>query len=490
MSTPSSFVQSVEEKSCRLAGFILSYIVKAAWPRQEPLGGVASRVARNFSLDSPDMPRVRDPLWEYVELTAQKKNKCRFCQVEISGGISRLKYHWAKMIGHDVSPCTAVTDEVMELALNAVTEIEDRPRVNKKARGSNSKEGNTSSSFNFGSQQSVYRASGQSSTVSHQPKVLELLKKKEKEVADSMGVKFLVANNLAFNILRSHELRQWCLAIGKYDNRDLKKPGATRFASQFLCLQSVLKEKEPLRFLVSSNDWQAHKRTKEDDAKALVEVIQSDAFWIKGNEVVAIVEPIVKLLRMVDGDECTLGYIYEGVIRVKESIKAILNNDKDKYDPYLAIIERKRIQRLHSPIHAVAAYLNPKFYYEKIVKMDSEIRDGMSKVRQKLLTSEERKTFTGEINFYHARHSKIFTPMAVDALSNTHPHEVIAFPDDPTPVVGNDVENIVDGSDISDDEEDVDVEDGGNGGNEAPVEADTNNENADDEEFHRLMNRI
>ncbi|KAF9590964.1 hypothetical protein IFM89_000509 [Coptis chinensis] len=162
------------------------------------------------------MPRVRDPLWEHAEPTSQKKNKCKFCQLEISRGISRLKYHWAKMIGHDVSPCTAVTDEVMELALNAITEIEDRPRVNKKARGSNSKEANTCSSFNFGSQQSVYRASRQSSTISHQPKVLELLKKKEKEVADIMGVKFIVANNLTFNILRSDELREWCQAIGKY----------------------------------------------------------------------------------------------------------------------------------------------------------------------------------------------------------------------------------------------------------------------------------
>ncbi|KAF9604447.1 hypothetical protein IFM89_006729 [Coptis chinensis] len=276
------------------------------------------------------------------------------------------------------------------------------------------------------------------------------------------------------------------------DNRDLKKPGAPRFASQFLCLQSVLKEKEPLRFLVSSNEWQDHMRTREDDAKALVEVIQSDAFWIKGNEVVAIIEPIVKLLRMVDGDECTLGYIYEGVIRVKESIKMILNNDNDKYDPYLAIIERKRIQCLHSPIHVVVAYLNPKSYYEKIVKMDAEIKYGMSKVRQKLLTSEERKTLTQKIIFYHARHSKIFTPMAVDALSNIHPRlwwdiygGDLPVMHDPTPVVGNDVENIVDGGDISDDEEDVDVEDGGN---EAHVEADATNGNADDEEFHRLRN--
>ncbi|KAF9592562.1 hypothetical protein IFM89_015775 [Coptis chinensis] len=202
---------------------------------------------------------------------------------------------------------------------------------------------------------------------------------------------------------------------------------------------------------------------------------------------VAIVEPIVKLLRMVDGDECTLGYIYEGVIRVKESIKMILNNDKDKYDLYLTIIERKQIQRPHSPVHAKLKYLNPKFYYEKVVKMDNEIRDGMSKVRQKLLTSEERKTLTEDISFYHARHSKIFNPMAVDALSNIHPHEVIAFPDDPTPIVGNDVENIVDGGDISDEEEDVDVEDGGN---EAHVEADANNGNADDEEFHHLMNEF
>ncbi|KAF9607094.1 hypothetical protein IFM89_032210, partial [Coptis chinensis] len=312
------------------------------------------------------------------------------------------------MIGHDVCPCTAMTDEVMELALNVIVKIEDMPRVNKKARGSNSKEGNTCSSFNFGSQQSVYRASGQSITVSHQPKVLGQLKKKEKDVADTIGVKFIVANNLAFNILRSDELREWCQAIGKY-GEGYVPPGSETARTKILgslkdvatmYVKSVKESWEDTSCTLMLDGWtdarRRHhvnllasspsgivilksERRREDDAKALVEVIQSDAFWIKGNEVVAIVEPIVKLLRMVNGDQCTLGYIYEGVIRVKESIKMILNNDKDKYDPYLAIIERKRIQRLHSPIHAVAAYLNPKFYYENIVKMDSEIRDGMNK---------------------------------------------------------------------------------------------------------------
>ncbi|KAL5730716.1 hypothetical protein ACHQM5_003510 [Ranunculus cassubicifolius] len=204
------------------------------------------------------------------------------------------------------------------------------------------------------------------------------------------------------------------------DGRELKRPGKTRFATNFLCLQSVLKEKEPLRFLVSSNEWNRHRKAKDDDTKKVVNIIQSDEFWEKGNMIIAVIEPIVKVLRMVDSDQCTLGYIYEAIERVKKSIKKILKDD-EKYLDFWKIIDLKKRTRIHHDIHAVAAYFNPKLVCDKVIKMNPEIMVGLNVVRQRLLNTEERRKFTDELSIYHTKHSSLFTPMSIDALSTTHP---------------------------------------------------------------------
>ena len=38
----------------------------------------------------------------------------------MTGGISRLKYHLAKLLGHDVGLCSAVTPEIMRMAHDAI----------------------------------------------------------------------------------------------------------------------------------------------------------------------------------------------------------------------------------------------------------------------------------------------------------------------------------------------------------------------------------
>ncbi|KAL5706899.1 hypothetical protein ACHQM5_025007 [Ranunculus cassubicifolius] len=558
------------------------------------------------------MPRQKDPLWEHAEVLGPDKNKCKFCNIEISGGISRLKYHWAKMSRNDVRVCAGVTDLVMEQALHAVNAMQDKPRVNKRQRDDAPFPPNltaTNSSSSVTSQLSALEAMGHSNSA--QPKILELVKKKEKEIADILGTKFCVSQSLAFNIFRSEELRLWCLAIGQYgpgyvppssetartkllgslkdeatlyvktvqaswketgctlmsdswsdakkrshvnlvasspsgivflksvclkgaerqtgeylanfimsgiedvgaenvvqvvtDNakncisagrlieahyphvikttcaahgldlaledidadvdvspilhnakkivgflygnpsllsimrtftngRELKRPGITRFATNFLCLQSVLNLQEPLRFLVSSNEWKHHRKAKDKDTKEVVDIIQSDEFWEKGKVVLEVVEPIVKVLRMVDGDQSTLGYIYEALERVKKSIKIILKDDP-KYLDFWKIIDFRKNTRIHHHIHAVAAYFNVKLYFDGVVQMNPDIVAGLNVVRQRMLKQNQKSPFTDELAIYHSKHSKLFTPIAVDALSTTHPRLWWAIYGGATPII-------------------------------------------------------
>ena len=45
----------------------------------------------------------------------------------MTGGISRLKYHLKKLLGHDVGLCSAVTPEIMRMAHDAI-HSKDRKR--------------------------------------------------------------------------------------------------------------------------------------------------------------------------------------------------------------------------------------------------------------------------------------------------------------------------------------------------------------------------
>ena len=46
-----------------------------------------------------------------------------------------------------------------------------------------------------------------------------------------------------------------------------------------------------------------------------------DSLWDKVIEIVSFTEPLVKVLRLMDGEKPAMGYIYEGMGRVKKVIK-------------------------------------------------------------------------------------------------------------------------------------------------------------------------
>jgi hypothetical protein len=51
------------------------------------------------------MAKPMDPMWEYGEPYEghnRTKLSCKLCGKEMSGGINRLKYHLAKIPGHEV----------------------------------------------------------------------------------------------------------------------------------------------------------------------------------------------------------------------------------------------------------------------------------------------------------------------------------------------------------------------------------------------------
>ena len=85
-------------------------------------------------------------------------------------------------------------------------------------------------------------------------------------------------------------------------------------------------------------------------------------------------EPLVRVLCHVDGDEKpTMGYLYEAMERARENIKARLKNKISAYIPFTSVIDARWDKQLHSPLHAVGCYLNPRIFFRPSFKKKKDV---------------------------------------------------------------------------------------------------------------------
>ncbi|XP_054788931.1 uncharacterized protein LOC129294532 [Prosopis cineraria] len=147
--------------------------------------------------------------------------------------------------------------------------------------------------------------------------------------------------------------------------KEIMHPGATRFATTFIILHSIYMQKHDLQALITDKHFMDHKLSRTEAGIIVSAIILDNRFWNECLEVVKIVSPLIKLLRIVDSDEKpSLPYVYEGMQRAKKEIKVVFNNKKDQYKPYTDIIQARWDKHLKTNLHAAAYLLNPAFLYD------------------------------------------------------------------------------------------------------------------------------
>ncbi|KAK3218771.1 hypothetical protein Dsin_012741 [Dipteronia sinensis] len=146
--------------------------------------------------------------------------------------------------------------------------------------------------------------------------------------------------------------------------RDIVRPGVTRFASTFLTLQSLLEKKDKLRALFTSTDWEKCKWSKSVKGKAAYNTVLSIVFWNGVKYCLRVFSPLVRVLRLVDGDrKPSMGFLYGELKKAKEEIREGLKNVESNYRPIFDIIDEKSKGRLDSPLHLAAYVLNPYYFF-------------------------------------------------------------------------------------------------------------------------------
>ncbi|XP_059633699.1 uncharacterized protein LOC132276330 [Cornus florida] len=114
--------------------------------------------------------------------------------------------------------------------------------------------------------------------------------------------------------------------------KELLRPAKTRFATCFITLSSIHKQKNNLRKMFTSEEWNRSK-------------------WAKDLKVSG---PLIPVLRLVDGEKKPpMGYIYAAMDRAKEAIAKSFGGVEDKYSDIFEIIDKRWNVQFHRPLHAV-----------------------------------------------------------------------------------------------------------------------------------------
>ncbi|XP_058100273.1 uncharacterized protein LOC131245081 isoform X2 [Magnolia sinica] len=204
--------------------------------------------------------------------------------------------------------------------------------------------------------------------------------------------------------------------------QELVRTSITRSASTFLTLQSMLKQRPRLRHMFNSPEYSSSQYANKTQSIGCVDILDDNDFWRVVEEIVAVSEPILKVLRDVAGGKPAVGSIYDSMTRAKESIRTYYIMDENKCKLFLDIVDRRWQKQLHSPLHSAAAFLNPSIQYNPEVKFLGHIKEEFLAVLEKLLpTPELRRDITGQIFAFKKAQGMFGCSLARESINTTPP---------------------------------------------------------------------
>ncbi|MQL68472.1 hypothetical protein Taro_000759, partial [Colocasia esculenta] len=130
-----------------------------------------------------------------------------------------------------------------------------------------------------------------------------------------------------------------------------------------------------------------------EKGKKVTDIVQSKPFWKGVQNVLNVVEPLVRVLREIDRERRSeMGYLYEAMDRAKELIRM---NNKTTYAKWWEIIDQRWENTLHHDLHAAGHFFNPQYMYRTDGRNEnydnaSEVLIGAKNVIKRMLDNEDR----------------------------------------------------------------------------------------------------
>ena len=96
-------------------------------------------------------------------------------------------------------------------------------------------------------------------------------------------------------------------------------PGATRFATNYIALDSLLKKRADLKKVFINNEWSSHKFSRTVVGHEVDRLMFDHQYWEKVEKLVFIYEALYTVLHIVDSEVVpTIPFVYELIRLMKE----------------------------------------------------------------------------------------------------------------------------------------------------------------------------
>ena len=188
--------------------------------------------------------------------------------------------------------------------------------------------------------------------------------------------------------------------FNKKSSKQLLKYSETRFAYNFLMLGRLSTCSAALRQVFISDEFTSSRLASTPAGVKCKDDAEDLEFWEDVRRIDAMVQPIMHLLRVVDGMKPCIGKVYEAMDRMIEQLKVLIqeqeqeqiddDDDDDEDDTLKSKYELvqdlcvSRWNAYHSPLHAAAYILDPEFQ-GKGQEEDKEVANGWMKILEKMV---------------------------------------------------------------------------------------------------------
>ena len=119
---------------------------------------------------------------------------------------------------------------------------------------------------------------------------------------------------------------------------NLIRPKVTEITINYISLQSMLDRKNRLKYMLNSQQWYKYHKSVNPTNRRVNSLINSVHFLEDCRNVVNIMKPVSKVLRLVDGDKKpTISFLHNAMRLIKDVAHAAYTSSKT----YLKIIDKR-----------------------------------------------------------------------------------------------------------------------------------------------------
>jgi hypothetical protein len=221
-----------------------------------------------------------------------------------------------------------------------------------------------------------------------------------------MWPKFIISIDFTRSIMKFIHNHAYVLSLMRKftKNRELVHPSITFFTNDFIYLLSLLGCMFEIKRMFISNERYANTFSRKQEDRDMAKLVYQDSFWARVEKVHKVSESLVKVLHLLDGENPTMGCLYEAMDRAKE---AICSNYEDKghlgYEKQVMIwhlVDEQRNNMLHCPTHATRLFLKPLYLTHSFNFNGKVIKGFLTCLQRMVPNSTNHSIITREMDMY------------------------------------------------------------------------------------------